>query len=111
VSEDQKPYNAGDEQAVKSRGEKQKKRDLRKQMALRRFLSDSDGRLWMWDLLEFCGVFHLSFSTEALVMAFNEGRRNIGNHLMAEITRLPGGPELYMRMATENQAKEKSNGE
>jgi len=38
-------------------------------------------------------------------MAFHEGHRNIGLHLTAEINRL--SPELYTRMVSENQEKEK----
>ena len=94
-------YNAGDLEQVKGRKEKQKTRDLRKRAAVRSLMSDPAGRLWMWDLLSLCGVYHASFSSDALVMAFNEGRRDVGNHLLAEINRLEGGPELYRLMASE----------
>lgn len=94
-------YNAGDPEQVKGRKEKQKTRDLQKKAALGRFLSEPGGGVWMWDLLSLCGVYHSSFSSDALVMAFNEGRRDIGNHLIAEINRLDGGPELYRRMGSE----------
>jgi hypothetical protein len=36
-------------------------------------------------------------------MAFQEGRRDIGNQLMAEMNRI--GPEYYMKMAVENQGE------
>lgn len=94
-------YDAGDPRQVKGRKEKLKNRDLQKNAALRHFLCEPGGRVWMWDLLSLCGVYHSSFSNQALVMAFNEGRRDIGNHLIAEINRLDGGPELYRRMASE----------
>ncbi|MDR3569647.1 MAG: hypothetical protein P4L43_16600 [Syntrophobacteraceae bacterium] len=94
-------YDAGDFEQVKGRKERQKTRDLQKRAALRSLMSDSGGRMWVWDLLSLCGVYHASFSSDALVMAFNEGRRDIGNHLIAEINRLDGGAELYRQMATE----------
>lgn len=95
-------YNAGDPEQVKGRKEKQKTRDLQKKAALGRFLSEPGGRVWMWELLSLCGVYHSSFSRDALVMAFNEGRRDIGNRLMAEINRLDGGSELCRLMASES---------
>jgi len=103
--ETETPYNAGDAQAVAKRQKSQKTRELQKKAALRKIMGDPEGRMWMWDLLGRCGAFQLSFSREALIMAFNEGRRDVGNHLIAEITRL--NPELYMRMVNENQEKEK----
>lgn len=97
----QTSYNAADPELVRGRREKHKTRDLQKKPALLRLLSDEAGRMWMWDLISRCGAFHLSFSTDALIMAFNEGRRDIGNHLIGEINSI--SPELYTRMAIENQ--------
>ncbi len=101
MSRDQKTYLAGDPEQVKVRKDKQRTRDLQKKAALRAIMSEPGGRMWLWDLLSLCGVYHSSFSNDALVMAFNEGRRDIGNHLIAEINRLEGGAELYRRMASE----------
>jgi hypothetical protein len=106
MSEEETPYNAGDPQHVAKRQKGQKTRDLQKKAALKRLMSDAEGRIWMWDLLVRCGAFQLSFSRDALVMAFNEGRRDVGNHLMAEITRM--SPELYMRMVVESQTKSRT---
>jgi hypothetical protein len=99
------PYNAGDAQQVAHRQKSQKTRDLQKKAALRVLMSTPDGRMWMWDLLTRCGVYHSSYSSDALAMAFHEGHRNIGLHLTAEINRL--SPEMYARMVNENQTKEK----
>ncbi len=96
-------YNAADPEHVKGRREKLKTRDIQKKASLLNLLSDEAGRMWMWDLISRCGAFHLSFSTDPLIMAFNEGRREIGNHLISEINSI--GPELYVRMAIENQSK------
>ena len=100
MSEEKTPYNAADANAVNKRQKSAKTRDLQKKAALKRLLSDAEGRMWMWDLLTLCGVYHSSFSSDALAMAFHEGHRNIGLHLTAEINRL--GPELYARMVNEN---------
>ncbi|MFZ0945697.1 MAG: hypothetical protein WB930_00020 [Syntrophobacteraceae bacterium] len=105
MSDEQTPYNAGDAQQVAKAKSKQKTRDLQKKAALRKIMSDPEGRMWMWDLLSRCGVYHSSYSSDALAMAFHEGHRNIGLHLTAEINRL--SPEMYARMVSENQEKEK----
>ncbi|MGO8944257.1 MAG: hypothetical protein ACLQJ7_11365 [Syntrophobacteraceae bacterium] len=105
MADEQVPYNAGDAQQVAKAKSKQKTRDLQKKAALRKIMSDPEGRMWMWDLLSRCGVYHSSYSSDALAMAFHEGHRNIGLHLTAEINRL--SPEMYARMVAENQEKEK----
>ncbi|MGA2403037.1 MAG: hypothetical protein ABSG91_15250 [Syntrophobacteraceae bacterium] len=105
MSEDAKPYNAADPEQVKGRKDRQKIREHQTRAALQKLMADPEGRMWMWDLLSLCGVYHSSFSREGLLMAFAEGRRDIGLHLVAQIHKL--APELYVRMTTENQAKEK----
>lgn len=57
-----------------------------------------EGRAWMFDLLARCTVFHSTFSTDALQMAFNEGQRNVGLSLIASIL-----PEHYVLMLTEQR--------
>ncbi|MGA2937306.1 MAG: hypothetical protein ABSF52_09440 [Syntrophobacteraceae bacterium] len=103
MTEENTPYNAGDPQHVARRERGWKTRDLLKKAALRGLMGAPEGRMWMWDLLTMCGVYHSSFSVEALAMAFNEGRRTVGNFLIGEINRL--SPELYMKMAVENEER------
>jgi hypothetical protein len=94
-------YNASDGEQVKSRREKLKTRELQKKAALRRFISEPEGRMWMWDLLGRCGIFRSSFSSEPLVMAFNEGRRDIGTFLASEIG--SADSDAFFKMAIENR--------
>jgi hypothetical protein len=105
MTEEKTEYNAGDAQHVAQRQKSQKTRDLQKKAALRTLMGAPEGRMWMWDLLSRCGVYHSSYSSDALAMAFHEGHRNIGLTLTAEINRL--SPEIYAKMVTENQEKEK----
>ncbi len=101
TDKEQVPYNAGDAQHVAKAKSRQKTRGLQKKAAFRRFMSDAEGRMWIWDLLTLCGIFHSSFSVDALRTAFNEGRRDIGLRLLAEINQL--SPEIYIKMVGENQ--------
>ncbi len=57
------------------------------------------GRRIVWRLLDRAGVFRLSFNTNSMTMAFNEGNRNEGLRIMAQIQTLC--PELYPLMTKE----------
>lgn len=67
--------------------------DLKWLMGLKR------GRRIVWRFLDRAGVFRLSFSTNSMAMAFNEGNRNEGLRLLAQIHTLC--PELYPVMVKE----------
>ncbi len=73
--------------------EQEEREDLKWQMGSKR------GRRIVYRLLERAGVFHISFNTNAMQMAFNEGRRNEGlaltNRLMATC------PDLWTQMMKE----------
>ena len=103
MAEEQKTYNAGDEdQVAKARGEAEIREYLRKS-GLRKLMSDVEGRAWMFGLLSTTGFACSSFSHDALTMAFKEGQRQIGLLLVAEINRL--NPEFYVKMCLENTMK------
>jgi hypothetical protein len=76
--------------------------DLKWLMASRR------GRRIMHRLLDLSGPFRLSFDTNAMRMAFNEGNRNLGNQLFHEIMTLC--PEQYPAMMKEQQDGRDGNG-
>jgi hypothetical protein len=53
---------------------------------LKWLMSNKRGRRFVYRMLERAGVWRLSFSTNALSMAFAEGTRNEGLRLLAQIT-------------------------
>ena len=57
------------------------------------------GRRIVWRFLDRAGVFRLSFNTNSMTMAFNEGNRNEGLRILAQIHTLC--PELYPVMVKE----------
>jgi hypothetical protein len=63
------------------------------------------GRKFMWRLLEMSRVFSPTFSPDPLQMAFNEGTRNQGLKLFADIMEV--SPKKYMVAALE--AKERND--
>lgn len=66
------------------------------------------GRRIVWRLLEQAGVFRLSFNTNAMQMAFNEGNRSYGNRTLDLIYRTC--PELYTVMLKESNDGRSSDG-
>lgn len=83
--------------------------DLRNRLAEDRELADlkwlmsSDrGRRIVWRLLDQAGVFRMSFSTDALLLAFNEGNRNAGLRMLVHVHTVC--PELYPVMVREAMA-------
>jgi hypothetical protein len=70
---------------------------------IRWLMGNRRGRRILWRLLDQSGAFRLSFSTNAMQMAFAEGNRNFGNRVLALIH--ANAPELYpvmVREATEH---------
>lgn len=66
---------------------------------LKWLMSSKRGRRIVWRQLEQAGVFRLSFHTNAMTMAFNEGNRNNGNRVLELVHRVC--PELYPVMVRE----------
>lgn len=62
-------------------------------------MSSKRGRRICWRILERCGVFRLSFNSNSMTMAFNEGQRNEGLRMLGLIHTLC--PELYPVMVRE----------
>lgn len=70
---------------------------------VRWMMSSPRGRRLVWWLLAKTGINRTSFNNSGSVMAFNEGQRNIGLMLQAEV--LEASPDAYMTMLQENRTK------
>lgn len=68
---------------------------------LKWLMSNKRGRRFVFRVLERAGVWRISFNTNALSMAFNEGQRNEGLRLMANIT--AHCPDRYTEMLEESK--------
>lgn len=78
----------------------------RKTNDLKKVLGFPEGRRFVWELLSDSGIFHTSFSQNALTMAFNEGHREIGLGILDEINK--NMPELFTQMRNEYVSNVKS---
>lgn len=74
---------------------------------LKWLMGSKRGRRIVWRQLEQAGVFRLSFNTNSMQMAFNEGNRNNGNRLLAVIHSTC--PELYPVMHNESAEREEKD--
>jgi hypothetical protein len=66
---------------------------------LKWFMSSKRGRRMAWRQIERAGVFRLSFNTNSMTMAFNDGAKNEGLRVLAQIH--TACPELYVTMLKE----------
>ena len=74
-------------------------RRARERDDFRWLMGHAQGRRIVWRYLASCGVFHSSFSTEALVMAKKEGRREVGLQLLDDV--MTHTPLAYPKMMEE----------
>ena len=102
---DYDPTDIAGQQRIKADAETRAKlsRDT-EESDLKWLMSSKRGRRIVWRILDLAGVFRLSFNTNAMQMAFNEGNRNTGNRLLAIVHAV--APELYPTMAKEAAEKD-----
>jgi hypothetical protein len=93
-------YDASDPRHVQDRRKRHRLLDRRADAAFAQLMATPDGRLWTWRVLCACGVFHSSWDPHAGRTSFNEGRRDVGLQLLADVNRIC--PELYGQMQKEN---------
>ena len=80
----------------------------RDQLALlTKLMADPVGREYFWDLLVSCHLYSTSFGTNALMMAFREGERNVGIRLAADLNQ--ASPDLYLDMCKEGENVRRQN--
>ena len=71
---------------------------------LKDLLSLYSGRAFVWRILEWCGIYDISFSGEHTELTnFKEGMRNIG--LMLRVECFEADPTAYMTMQDEAQKR------
>ncbi len=81
-----------------------KARQAQDDAVIQSLMAAPGGRAWMHYYLDFCTIFHTSFDPNPYVMAYNEGRRNVGLRLLADIMR--ACPEYYIQMMSEHSKVE-----
>jgi len=98
--------NAADEDQVRDQSQKQKFRREREVNDIRSMLGTTEGRRFLWRLMEKCGVYRESFTGSSETF-FLEGKRSIGLFVIAEI--MDAEPEAYLLMIKENRKGDDDN--
>ena len=106
----QKAYvqNAADEEQVKEAGRKVRHDKKSVVTDLLEVLATDSGRRFIWRYLGVCGVLECSFvAGQPDVTAFNEGKKDIGLQMMAEV--VSADPDAYLKMQQEARIHEQKS--
>lgn len=102
-------YDTSDETQVKERKTRAQLEQERAAAVLARVLDSPHGREVVWTMLEMAGIHRISFAGEEThKTAFNEGRRSLGNDLLAQC--LTARPQCYNVMRDEAEARRANMG-
>src|SRR5471030_1460460 len=82
------PYDAGDRRHVERREKTAKTARLQRNEDFRWLMGEQRGRRFVWDLLAKAGLFRSSLGISPKLTAFNEGRRDLGLSVLADMMRL-----------------------
>ena len=95
-------FNWKDEKEVEQRAinEQERQRQERLTQDLKNLLEDETFRRFLWYVLSLCKVMDKSMDISPVIMAFREGQRDIGIHLMQEV--MAANPEAYEVMRAEH---------
>lgn len=100
------PQNIADEAQVKDGAKKGKYRRDRELDDVKKILETDHGRRFMWRYLGLAGVFQTSFTGNSTTF-FNEGKRDIGLKMLADVTEAK--PDAYIQMANEAKKSEEND--
>lgn len=94
--------NAADPEQVHEAKARVRLRDDQATEDVRWILSTRQGRRFVWKILERSRIHALSFDEESARKSdFNEGKRSIGNQLLAELMSIR--PDAYIEMMKESE--------
>lgn len=107
MSDKDKNFNASDEAQVGQRKRKDERiRDI--ELAdVKQLMSSREGRRFIWRMLDRTGVFRTSFTGNSTTF-FNEGMRNIGLIILADVQ--AACAEQYIVMMNESTEDIRTNG-
>lgn len=96
-----KRTDLGDEQKVNRQRNIDRINELYAQLDVRYVMATENGRRFIWRLLDICGVHSSPFAMNALLMANQCGKQEIGQWLLAEVAAVT--PTEYLMMQREHQ--------
>jgi hypothetical protein len=100
--------NAGDAEQVADAKRREKDTALRVRDAIERLANTQDGQTFFTHMVEEAGIYRVSFDSDAMQMAFREGRRDFGLWFVAQW--LLGRPDAMAVLLQQRALEEKRNG-
>ncbi len=100
-------YDASDRKSIRKAEKAARQSDRTRQEVITNLMSTTQGREWLWGLLESCHIFAQTFTSDPLATAFAEGRRNIGLAILGDI--MFACPDQYITAAREANVRHNSN--
>lgn len=102
IEPDKVDYDAGNVAHVRAAKKQAEVNDDLRRAGLAHLITTPAGRAWLYELIEFCGVFRTSFTGNSETFA-REGQRNVGLKIMADIQR--DHEEAYITMCREAKSR------
>lgn len=103
---DYDPFNPDEQERTRADAKQRRKLSQdTEESDIKWLMGSKRGRRIIWRQLERARVFHLTFNTNAMTMAFAEGNRNEGLHIVSIIHAVC--PELYPVMVREANERRK----
>jgi len=92
--------SASDEGSIKEAAKKEKNTRLTELADTKAIMESKGGRRFVWRQLSLAGIYRTSFTGNSHTF-FNEGKRQMGLYLLADV--MEAGPDLYLKMTQENK--------
>lgn len=94
-------HDASNKEQVDKRKRDAGRRRKQAEEVIKQLMSTPGGRAWFWEQLTLANIFSTTFvSGDPMASAFQEGQRNFGLRLLAQITKV--APDAYLLAMKEN---------
>lgn len=98
-----KGYDASNPAEINLARKKYSRKKANRLEVIKALMDLPQGRAWMYDLLEFCHIYHTPFvAGQPDSSAFRAGEQNIGQKILADV--VEASPDGYLSMCKEAKA-------
>jgi len=91
--------NVADEDQIRRGRKKQNIREELELKDMKDLLATHFGKRILWRYLAFCKIFESSFTVDPNITSFNEGKRDVGLKMLADISEADPGAFVEMMLA------------
>lgn len=99
---DETSYDASNPAAINLARKKYSRKKANRLHVIKALMDLPQGRAWMYDLLEFCHIYHTPFvAGQPDSSAFRAGEQNVGQKILSDV--VEANPDAYMQMCKESK--------